>query len=123
VRGIDARNSPRLWPQPGLRGAAHSFPSLIAFARCGLRVRADGPMRAFHRCRTRPGRRPVHAAPCAALAEKERRLISERIRAALAAKRAGGARLGNLINIASAGAFGRVVQIAAVDEFVVGSFR
>ena len=59
----------------------------------------------------------------AALAEKERRLISEPTRAALAAKRAGGARLGNLINIASAGVFGRAVQIAAVDEFVVGSFR
>ena len=59
----------------------------------------------------------------AALAEKERRLISERTRAALAAKRAGGARLGNLINIASAGAFGRALQIAAVDEFLVGSFR
>jgi len=59
----------------------------------------------------------------AALAEKERRLISERTRAALAARRAGGARLGNLINIASAGAFGRALQIAAVDEFLVGSFR
>src|SRR6187401_2550163 len=47
-------------------------------------------MRAFHRCRTRPGRRPVHAAPCAALAEKERRLISGRTRAALAAKKANG---------------------------------
>ena len=35
----------------------------------------------------------------AALAEKERRLISERTKAALAAKKAGGARLGNPRNI------------------------
>ena len=40
----------------------------------------------------------------AALAEKERRLISERTRAALAAKRTGGTRLGNPTNIATAGA-------------------
>jgi hypothetical protein len=38
----------------------------------------------------------------AALAEKERRLISERTRAALQAKRAAGARLGNLTNLQTA---------------------
>jgi DNA invertase Pin-like site-specific DNA recombinase len=56
----------------------------------------------------------------AALAEKERRLISERTRAALAAKRAGGVRLGNPTNIASAGALGRSIQVAAAEEFVTG---
>jgi DNA invertase Pin-like site-specific DNA recombinase len=56
----------------------------------------------------------------AALAEKERRLISERTRAALAAKRAAGARLGNPTNIAIAGEYGRTVQIAAADQFVAG---
>jgi DNA invertase Pin-like site-specific DNA recombinase len=56
----------------------------------------------------------------AALAEKERRLISERTRAALAAKRMGGARLGNPTNIVSAGALGRTIQVAAADEFVTG---
>jgi DNA invertase Pin-like site-specific DNA recombinase len=56
----------------------------------------------------------------AALAEKERRLISERTRAALAAKRAGGARLGNPTNISTAGALGRSIQVAAADEFVAG---
>jgi DNA invertase Pin-like site-specific DNA recombinase len=54
----------------------------------------------------------------AALAEKERRLISERTKAALAAKKAGGARLGNPSNIAQAGELGRSVQTAAADEFV-----
>jgi DNA invertase Pin-like site-specific DNA recombinase len=56
----------------------------------------------------------------AALAEKERRLISERTRAALAAKRAAGAKLGNPKNIASAGAMGRSIQVAAADGFVIG---
>ena len=54
----------------------------------------------------------------AALAEKERRLISERTKAALAAKRAGGARLGNPSNILAAGALGRQVQVTTADEFV-----
>src|SRR4051812_34750631 len=56
----------------------------------------------------------------AALAEKERRLISERTKPALAAKRAGGARLGNRSNIAQAGELGRMVQTTAADEFVAG---
>jgi DNA invertase Pin-like site-specific DNA recombinase len=54
----------------------------------------------------------------AALAEKERRLISERTRAALAAKKANGARLGNPSNIVAAGSLGRSVQTATADEFV-----
>src|SRR3982074_818094 len=54
----------------------------------------------------------------AALAEKERRLISERTKAALAAKRANGGKLGNPRNIESAGALGRATQIAAADQFV-----
>src|ERR1700749_2617602 len=56
----------------------------------------------------------------AALAEKERRLISERTKAALAAKRAAGAALGNPRNIAQAGELGRSVQVATADEFVAG---
>jgi DNA invertase Pin-like site-specific DNA recombinase len=53
----------------------------------------------------------------AALAEKERRLISERTKAALAARKANGRRLGNPRNIAEAGRLGRKVQIAVADEF------
>src|SRR6476659_7356107 len=48
----------------------------------------------------------------AALAGKERRLISDRTRAALAAKKAAGAVLGNPSNIAQAGEVGRSVQKA-----------
>jgi DNA invertase Pin-like site-specific DNA recombinase len=51
----------------------------------------------------------------AALAEKERRLISERTKAALAAKKASGAKLGNPSNIAAAGVCGRQIQIVAAD--------
>ena len=53
----------------------------------------------------------------AALAEKERRLISERTRAALAQRKAQGARLGNPCNAQEAAAFGRSVQAAEADQF------
>ena len=45
-----------------------------------------------------------------ALAEKERRLISERTRAALGAKKTSGTKLGNPSNIQLAGSLGRRVQ-------------
>src|SRR5215203_4805408 len=44
----------------------------------------------------------------AALAEKERRMIAERTKVALAAKKAAGAKLGNPHNLAHAGTLGRV---------------
>jgi DNA invertase Pin-like site-specific DNA recombinase len=53
----------------------------------------------------------------AALAEKERRLISERTRAALAAKKAQGARLGNPTNLVAAGYVGREIQASGADHF------
>ena len=56
----------------------------------------------------------------AALAEKERRLISERTKAALAAKKASGAKLGNRSNNAAAGLCGRQIQIGAADQFATG---
>src|SRR5712675_3163925 len=46
----------------------------------------------------------------AALAEKERRLIAERTKAALAAKKASGIRLGNPHNLTLAGSRGREIQ-------------
>src|SRR4051812_2612572 len=53
----------------------------------------------------------------AALAEKERRLISERTRAALAAKKQQGASLGNRTNIAAAGVIGRQALQVEADRF------
>jgi DNA invertase Pin-like site-specific DNA recombinase len=53
----------------------------------------------------------------AALAEKERSLISERTKAALAARKAAGAKLGNLRNARQAAAMGREIAIASADHF------
>ena len=52
----------------------------------------------------------------AALAEKERRLIAERTKAALAARKSQGARLGNPRSAAGAAAVGRRVQISEADR-------
>jgi DNA invertase Pin-like site-specific DNA recombinase len=60
---------------------------------------------------------PVMLHLFAALAEKERRLISERTRAALQAKKAAGAKLGNPTNLDEAGLIGRATQVRAADEF------
>jgi len=53
----------------------------------------------------------------AALAEKERRLISDRTRVALAAKKAHGVKLGNRTNLADASAKGAAAQRAEADDF------
>jgi len=53
----------------------------------------------------------------AAMAEKERALISERTRAALARKKAQGALLGNRTNLPEASAKGRQLQREAADAF------
>jgi DNA invertase Pin-like site-specific DNA recombinase len=56
----------------------------------------------------------------AALAEKERRLIAERTKAALAAKKATGTRLGNPRNLDQAGFRGRAALARRADEFASG---
>jgi DNA invertase Pin-like site-specific DNA recombinase len=56
----------------------------------------------------------------AALAEKERRLIAERTKAALAAKKAAGTRLGNPHNLDQAGCLGRAALVQTADEFASG---
>ena len=55
----------------------------------------------------------------AALAEKERKLISERTKAALAAKKAQGAKLGNRTNLAEAQAKGVASTKALADVFAL----
>ena len=52
-----------------------------------------------------------------ALAEKERSMIADRTRAALAAKKAQGATLGNRTNLAKAAAKGNDANRAAADAF------
>ena len=52
----------------------------------------------------------------AALAEKERRLISERTKAALAVRKASGTKLGNPINIREAGEIGRTALANVADD-------
>ena len=54
----------------------------------------------------------------AALAEKERRLISERTKAALAIRKASGTKLGNTSNIREAGEAGRSSLVEAADDHV-----
>ena len=56
----------------------------------------------------------------AALAEKERRLISERTKAALAVRKASGGKLGNPTNIREAGDMGRATLVAAADAHAEG---
>jgi DNA invertase Pin-like site-specific DNA recombinase len=53
----------------------------------------------------------------AALAEKERRMISERTVAALASRRSHGARLGNPVNANAAAAKGRATSLREADRF------
>ena len=53
----------------------------------------------------------------AALAEKERRMISERTRAALAVRKAQGVRLGNPANLAAAGMVGAARMADAARRF------
>ena len=53
----------------------------------------------------------------AALAEKERRMISERTRSALSSRKASGTKLGNPTNTAEAAAKGREASIREADRF------
>jgi DNA invertase Pin-like site-specific DNA recombinase len=65
----------------------------------------------------------------AALAEKERRQISDRTRAALASRKLQGTKLGNPTSAGQAAAAGREVQTRAADQFaetimpIIGSLR
>jgi DNA invertase Pin-like site-specific DNA recombinase len=58
-----------------------------------------------------------HVAPVRGTGGKERRLISERTIAALHAKKASGAKLGNPTNLCIVGSIGRLAQAQVADEF------
>src|SRR4030088_599588 len=60
---------------------------------------------------------PFMLHPYAALAENERRLISERTTAALQAKKASGAKMGQSTNLCIAGSIGHIAQAQLADEF------
>ena len=57
----------------------------------------------------------------AALAEKERSLISQRTTAALAAKKAAGAQLGNRTNLSEASALGAAANASQADQFAANT--
>ena len=80
---------------------------LIRFA-AGLMVRRVPFLVAEFGADVAPFMLHVHAA----LAEKERRMVSERTRAALAARRRQGARLGNRTNLAAAQGLGAAARTA-----------
>src|SRR5262245_56013732 len=88
-----------------------------AFPRCRVHRRADGPTRAVHRCRARARRRSLHAPSLRSFGREERLLITERTKAALAAKKPPGATLGNRTNIGVAGQAGRRALRAEADRF------
>jgi DNA invertase Pin-like site-specific DNA recombinase len=60
---------------------------------------------------------PFMLHPYAALAEKERRQISERTRSALASRKLQGTKLGNPTSAGQAAATGRDVPTRAADQF------
>jgi Recombinase-like helix-turn-helix domain len=112
---------------PGLdRTAAALWPRNRRPARGCAALRRGGRLRPHSRVRRgreRQGRgcaRPAATAGSrlsAALAEKERRLISDRTKAALAQRKAQGKRLGNPRNAEYAAALGRAAQVSEADCF------
>src|SRR4051812_35665948 len=88
-----------------------------------IQLRGHAPQKVVHRAAQRGemvgrlqdvGRGAVDLAD--RLAEKERHLISERTKAALAIRKASGTKLGNPVNIREAGAMGRGTLEAAADD-------
>ena len=79
----------------------------------GLMAHGTGFVVAEHGANTDPFMLHIYAA----IAEKERRLISERTRAALAIRKAQGSKLGNRTNLAEAQAKGGQTVKAAADAF------
>src|SRR3954471_24438145 len=59
----------------------------------------------------------LYAASLCGTSRKERRLIADRTKAALAAKKAQGTKLGNRRNLARAGSLGRATQALTADQF------
>ena len=85
-------------------------------ARRGLRGGPYGPTGAVHRRGARSRRRSLHAPPLRGARRERARLIAERTRLALGAKKATGARLGNPRNLNEAGALGRRTLASEADR-------
>ena len=66
---------------------------------------------------------PFMLHPFTALTEKERRLIAERTRAALARRKAHGTMLGNPTSIPEAAATGRAAQITEADRIAASALQ
>ncbi len=109
VGGHEARQ-PALLVEPSRHGAdlmAQRVSFIVSFIVAELGVDADPPFM-------------LHL--YAALAEKERRLISQRTTAALAAKKAQGVQLGNRRNIGEAGELGRDAARQKAYQFASNVF-
>ena len=97
------RSWPLRWPQPGPRSAPSLVSKLDRLSRDVAFVSGLMAQRVpFIVAELGRDADPFMLHLFAALAEKERRLISERTRAALQAKKAAGAKLGNAANLLEA---------------------
>ena len=116
TRSTGVRTLPQLSLRPGVPDVRCWSPSSIGYRRTWRSLPDDGSAGHFIIAELGADAVPFMLHRYAALADKERQLISERTRAALAARKAQGARLGNTRNACEAAAGGRGIQAAEADS-------